>query len=146
MEDVNKLHILAESMASLVAYRSILDDPVMRAMLAFLQCNDTSLRKNLFGKLYAELLKAHEKNRIYTSDAWRNHLLNLILWEDNPCTRQGAKRGAKLSESWYKVIKHDLIILQELFQLKEKYLQSSGTPSLSWGNLELATMFTSNNQ
>ena len=101
METENKLKYLKEKIKELAVFRNVLEDPVILSLLDFISAED-SLEAGNFGKLYWELLAAHETDRFYTPNAWKNHLINLIIWDDNPVTRQGTISGQNLSDSWRK--------------------------------------------
>lgn len=136
METENKLKYLKEKIKELAVFRNVLEDPVILSLLDFISAED-SLEAGNFGKLYWELLAAHETDRFYTPNAWKNHLINLIIWDDNPVTRQGTINGQNLSDSWRKALCHDLIILEELFNLEKLVSINDKFPLLSWENLQV---------
>lgn len=143
MEPNMKLTKLAEKINSLVIYRNLLADSVVKIFLDFVNSAESSEKASSYGKMYAELLRAHEEESFYTANAWKNHITNLILWDDNPATRQGAVCGEKLSEGWLKLISHDLVILEELFNLEEYLVDSRDIPLLSWENIDIENKGTS---
>lgn len=73
----------------LTLYRGIMEDPVYRAMVLFLEkvTSHASMEQilgsygEIFRLLSEKVIMAGEKP---VGDAWQNHLLNLILYQDNP--------------------------------------------------------------
>jgi predicted AAA+ superfamily ATPase len=133
----SKFNIMATKIKSLTVYRDVLTDSVISDLLDIFQANDSSARLIIYGKLYANLLKAHEENIYYTDNAWKNHLLNLIIWADNPGSRQAAIKGNELSESWRRVLKHDLEILELLFNIEIELSEITDLKHLGWDGLYL---------
>jgi len=131
-----KLTKLAVKLNSLVIYRNFLSDPVITNFLDLVNSTASMEIASFYGKMYTELLNAQEKERFYTANAWKNHLLNLLIWDDNPGTRQAAFAGSKLSEGWLNAFSHDLLILEELFKLEEGFLELHNFPLLQWSNFD----------
>ncbi|MBM7855654.1 putative AAA+ superfamily ATPase [Desulfohalotomaculum tongense] len=106
---------LSSEVKKLTVFRQLLEDSVMQAMLNFLD-SGSSNKESAYGELYYKLTLAAEKNFLFVKNGWQNHLLNLILYHDNPFTRQAAF-GRHISPSLYRAAEHDLQILHHLFQL-----------------------------
>lgn len=75
--------------SSLTLYRNVMEDPVCRAMVVFLEqvAGQASPRQilNSYGEVYYLLAaKAVVEREQPAGNAWQNHLLNLILFQDNP--------------------------------------------------------------
>lgn len=80
---------------SLTLYRNIMEDPVCRSMIAFLEkvTSNTSMEQILDS--YGEIFHLLSGNAVIAGekpvgDAWQNHLLNLILYQDNPFSEAAA--------------------------------------------------------
>ncbi len=98
---------------SLTLYRSILKDEAVQAFLKI--SAEKNNREELYGQLFFKLAEASEFDQQYLTNGWQNHLLNLIIQDDNPFTRQAAVKGDKINPSLFKAALHDLKILQILF-------------------------------
>lgn len=93
----------------LVLYRSILKDPACLALVRFLEAVTGAARPEEILDAYGELFfllseKAEEAGGEPVGDAWQNHLLDLVLYDDNTFSRGAAavplkKMGASLREA-----------------------------------------------
>lgn len=108
----------------LVLYRSILKDPVCREMIRFLKAVAGQAEPDeildIYGELFSQLSeKAEEAKGEPVGDAWQNHLLELILFDDNAFSRQAAAFPfEKISISLREAAAGDLCRLQALFRVE----------------------------
>jgi hypothetical protein len=91
----------------LTVYRNLIDDKAVQLMLE----NKTT------GQLFYVLANDVENEDYYVKNGWQNHLLNLIILDDNSFSRQAAVSGLNISSSLQEAAAHDLKLLQKLYYL-----------------------------
>ncbi|MDD4237442.1 MAG: ATP-binding protein [Desulfotomaculaceae bacterium] len=108
----------------LTLYRGIMEDPVCGAMVVFLEkvASQAPLEQildsygEIFRLLSVQAIVAQEKP---VGDAWQNHLLNLILYQDNPFSEAAASAPyEQLSCSLKQAAMWDLNKLQVLHRIE----------------------------
>ncbi|MBO8137329.1 MAG: ATP-binding protein [Desulfotomaculum sp.] len=117
----------------LTVYRQILEDKVVKAAMAFLQQEREDEKIDSYGELFYRLAEANEKNVQFTSNGWQNHLLNLLLYDDNPFSRQAAVWGPNINFSLRSAAEHDLMCLQKLFTADISMQPVNVDEMTSWG-------------
>jgi predicted AAA+ superfamily ATPase len=142
MEDLS----LYRNARRLIIYRSILEDPACATVLDLLQLlaqkeSDAEAVVDAYHSLVASLATCAENNCYQVGNTWQNHLLNLILWDENPFTRQIQylpleEMGQNLVQSVFS----DLNILQDLYQLDSEFILNAisrwfiAKDITEWGN------------
>jgi len=107
----------------LLLYRGILQDPVCRAFTGFLEAVAGRAGTDQLLEAYAELFyilsrEAGETGTEPVGDAWQNHLLNLILFDDNAFSQDAAAYSLEsLGESLKDAAARDLAALQLLYKI-----------------------------
>ncbi len=108
----------------LTLYRGIMEDPVCRAMVVFLEkvTGEATMEQildsygEIFRLLSAKAVLAGEKP---VGDAWQDHLLNLILYQDNPFSEAAASVPyGQLGRSLKQAAMWDLNKLQVLHRVE----------------------------
>ncbi|TYO94687.1 ATP-binding protein [Desulfallas thermosapovorans] len=107
-----------EALPGLTVYRNILKDPIVKSviehLLALANPTGTIHPVHSYGRVYHML--AMTQNPLTSSDAWQNHLLELILSDVNPFSRAAYTPGGDYTV--FKAAVHwDLSILQCLFEI-----------------------------
>lgn len=108
----------------LTVYRGVMEDPVCRAMVVFLEkvAGQASMEQVLdsYGEIFHLLsVKALEEREEPVGDAWQNHLLNLILFNDNPFSEAAAAAPyERLGRSLRQAAAWDLNRLQFLHRVE----------------------------
>ncbi|MTI81903.1 MAG: ATP-binding protein [Firmicutes bacterium] len=106
-----------QQLQTLTVYRQILNDAVVQLMIELLRTENSEEKAIIFGELYYNLAIENENNVFFVSNGWQNHLLNLLLYDDNPFTRQTSVNNLDISPSLYRAAQHDLQCLTSLFQV-----------------------------
>ncbi len=108
----------------LVLYRGIIKDPVFAAMLRFLEVAAGKAEPDEILDAYGELffrLAGQEEGApgVPLQDAWQNHLLDLILFDDNAFSRKAAAFPWELvSAALKETAAGDLVRLAVLFRVE----------------------------
>lgn len=115
MQNINSI---INTLNSLTVYRKILSDPVFNAyrlhLEALVNSDNMAHKIETYSNVYYQL--ALTCNPMTQIDAWQNHLLNLILNDDNPFSRAAFTPGIKY-DVFYPAVQRDLSILQMAFEL-----------------------------
>ncbi|MEW6661918.1 MAG: ATP-binding protein [Bacillota bacterium] len=112
----------------LVIYRSILRDPACCSILELLKLLDkeesnAALVVDNYHSLVASLASTAENDCHQVGDTWQNHLLNLILWDENPFSRQVQYIPLEeMGQDLVQGVLSDLAILQGLHQLSSGFI------------------------
>jgi len=112
------LTVVKEALASagnLALYRGVLRDRVCRAWLRFCRACVKGQESDTTGERYAELFFLLSETADRPGDAWQNHLLDLVLCDDNAFTRAAA--ADRLVPSLQEAARGDLRRLQNMFRL-----------------------------
>jgi len=120
LSDTHQPVVLAEALASarnLVLYRGILEDPVCRAMMRFLRAVTAEAETGRPSEAFSELFFLLSRNAGRPGDAWQNHLLDLILNDDNAFTRGAAASKDRLGGPLEETVQGDLQRLHNLFRV-----------------------------
>ncbi|MDA8336871.1 MAG: ATP-binding protein [Peptococcaceae bacterium] len=131
--ETGKTALLAKALGeagNLLLYRGILEDPVCRAMLRFLRAVRGKSESEAFAELFF-LLSRHAG----PGDAWQNHLLDLVLYDDNAFTREAAAGADRMSESLKAAARTDLRILHNLFRVDASVVRESLGSEHLWRDL-----------
>ncbi len=107
----------AQLIEKLTVYRNIIKDETVQALLKLSGSSEN--KEAAFGRFYFKLAEAAEKDLPYLTNGWQNHLVNLIIADDNPFTREASKKGTGLNPSLYQAAAHDLKCLKMLFSLND---------------------------
>ncbi|MGK7896622.1 MAG: ATP-binding protein [Xenococcus sp. (in: cyanobacteria)] len=118
---------LLQQTASLLIYQSVLQNPVGKAYLNLLNNLYTfSKETNLNRPTSITCLQAYSNwfNALAEVDiSWRDYLIQQILLDDNPFSRQVQKQSLeKISPSIIAAAKHDLVILQRIYQFRSEQI------------------------
>lgn len=103
----------------LLLYRQILKDETIRKAQELVLMMDTpgqklrSVEKCYFAMLQS-LIKAAERNK-WNGDLWKNHVLELVLNDENIFSLACERSGEKISAGLYQSALHDIAVLKELF-------------------------------
>jgi predicted AAA+ superfamily ATPase len=136
------------SARSLVLYRNIISDPVCRALLRFLESVTGNEPADEIISVYSELffLLSQQVELVkgsITGDAWQDHLLELLLYDDNAFSRGASLYSLeKLGSSLQDAASGDLARLQTLFRIdgisaREALLLKVGENCIPYGGLPL---------
>ncbi|BAF60209.1 predicted ATPase [Pelotomaculum thermopropionicum SI] len=118
--------VLADALRAargLAVYRNILKDPVCLALVRFIEAVTGAARPEEVLESYCNLFfllseKALETKEEPVGDAWQNHLLQLLLYDDNAFSRAAAAASFdSLGLSLRKAAEGDLIRLQLLYRV-----------------------------
>jgi hypothetical protein len=111
-------HNILFNLKSLTLYRNILQDTVVQAFQKHLEAlagqGETAHPAQTYAGVYH--LLAGTCNPLDECDAWQNHLLDLIIHDDNPFSRAAYTSGADYTV-FLPAVKRDLLVLQQAFQL-----------------------------
>jgi predicted AAA+ superfamily ATPase len=103
----------------LTVLRSVLEDSIGDAMLAFLRTLDqpAGAAAEVYGRLYRLLAEAAELGEPGScDDAWQSHLLRRLVTDVNPVSRKAERAGAHaISAALLDAVRHDLRCLQTLY-------------------------------
>ena len=148
-EVLDSLRRVATHASQLVLFRGILMDPVITGMRELLRAIIDEGRLTAIGfervaEAYALFFSrlagtAREENEQPVGSPWQNHLMNLILDDENPFTLQAECTGIEgMGESLLRQVRQDLLRLQQLHDLDESMLldllcqYSSETEWIGW--------------
>ncbi len=133
---------------SLVLYRNIISDPACRAWLNFIEsvAGDRPADETL--NMYCELFfclaeQAGPAGGGYTGDAWQDHLLQLLLYDDNAFSRGASLHSPeKLGPSLLDAARGDLARLQAMYSIdgavaREAVMQKLGADGIPCGGMPL---------
>lgn len=121
--DKSSISFLVQQVASLLLYRSILDDEVGQAFVALLQTLDRTTNNpaealsclQAYSRWFYALASCHQ--------SWQTYLQNQILRSTNPFAQHVQQFGfAKLPPALIAAARHDLHVLQELEQCNSQQL------------------------
>lgn len=136
------------SARSLVLYRNIISDPVCRTLLRFLESVTGNGQADEVLDVYSELFfllsqQVELSEGSFTGDAWQDHLLKLLLYDDNAFSRGVSLYSLeKLGPSLQDAARGDLARLQALFRIdgisaRKALLLKMGENSIPYGGLPL---------
>lgn len=121
---------------SLVVYRNLLNDPIVKK---FAQILDLTLKKAPTQELilnYHEffsslVIQSETRTEPTIGNLWQDHILNLILTDENPFSLQCEKTGTKgVGQQLTKLTQRDLKLLQRLYDFDfstfKAYVKQSG--------------------
>ncbi|MFX4263700.1 ATP-binding protein [Pelotomaculum propionicicum] len=147
MENKEFLEAL-RSARSLVLYRNIILDPACRAWLNFVEsvAGDRPADETL--NMYCELFfcltqQAGPSEGGFTGDAWQDHLLQLLLYDDNVFSRWASLYSPeKLGASLLDAARGDLARLHAMYRIdcaaaREAVMQKLGATDIPCGGLPL---------
>ncbi len=131
-ERLRKMSLLVEG---LVFYRGVLKDRVVQSFLKLAKHPDFKQYYRFF-RLLAEI---QPKMAVSGSDAqagpWVEHLINLIISDDNPFSRWTELQGTEaVPDSWYEIAVRDLNILQVLASTKSETIRQVAANPVGGGN------------
>lgn len=112
------IQVLQRQAASLLLYQSVFSDTVGQAFVHLLQTlgnQDPLSCIQAYGNYFKALATKNQ--------SWQDYLINRILTDDNPFTRQVQTTDDKLPPALLAAVQHDLHLLQQLYEC------SSGTLS-----------------
>ena len=86
------------SAKSLVLYRNIISDPACRAWLDFIGSAAGDRPADEILNRYCELFfclaeQTGPADGVFTGDAWQDHLLKLVLYDDNAFSREASRHS-----------------------------------------------------
>ena len=121
---------LLQQAASLLVYQSVLQNSVGKAYINLLNNLYTfSSETNLNRPTSITCLKAYSnwfQALAQANLSWRDYLIQQILLDDNPFSRQVQTRSLdQISPSLVEAAKHDLIILQRIYQCRTEQIVKS---------------------
>lgn len=121
---------LLQQTASLLIYQSVLQNPVGKAYLNLLNNLYTfSSETNLNRPTSITCLQAYSNwfNALAQVNlSWRDYLIQQVLLDDNPFSRQVQTHSLEqISPSLVEAAKHDLIILQRIYQCQTEQIVKS---------------------
>lgn len=119
----------------LTVYRELLNDEVLKTLPELAASNMGCVNQEMYGSLFLKLAWAAETEQQFTGDGWKNHLLNLIFWADNPFSRQAVRRGAGVNPALLGAARHDLRYLHGLYHLDFAALPGAGQEIPPWAGL-----------
>ncbi|MBW4473730.1 MAG: ATP-binding protein [Stenomitos rutilans HA7619-LM2] len=115
---------LLHQVASLLVYRSLLDDPIGQAFLTLLQAIRHAERNTAaentecllaYGAWFSALAEGQQ--------SWQDHLLTQLLHADNPFTQQAQHRALnELPPALVAAARHDLQVVQQLYAYDSEQL------------------------
>lgn len=129
------LLVTNQAISALVIFRGLLKDPIVTHFLELLRLLEKDGKQSArrvweIGESYAGFFSglarlSHEWQEPTVGTVWQNHLLNLILDDENPFSQSAAK-NLKLEDqgSLTQQVKLDLRKLQKLYQLNSEQLLS----------------------
>ncbi len=102
----------------LLLYRHLLDDNIIQDFISLRQqlpnkADQLSL-ESLFSELCYRLFRSSQAHNA-SGNIWQNHILNLILGDENIFSLSCEKRGRNISPSLYQLAIHDLQIIKRLY-------------------------------
>ena len=132
---VESLQQILARIQKVVVYRSVLEDPVVKAFLNFLDgiTNKNTLSTkviNSISKHYARFFtklssRIAPSNRNFLRTAWQDYLLNKILSDENPFSLKAEQTDiAQLGTSLVLQVEDDLNRLQDLFAIQSKQIRT----------------------
>lgn len=147
MEKTEFLEAL-RSARSLVLYRNIISDPACRAWLDFVEsvAGDKPADEilNMYCKLFFCLAQqAGSAENSFTGDAWQDHLLQLLLYDDNAFSRWTSLHSPeKLGPSLLDAARGDLARLHSMYRIdgaaaREAVVQKLGATGMPCGGLPI---------
>lgn len=117
-QTIAQIHNLQKQIASLLLYQSVLKNPVGETFIELLRF----LCKNDVNKI--ECIQAYSnwfKTLASSNISWQEYLISQIIKDDNPFSKQvQQKKLTDLSPTLTAAAKHDLKILQNLYQCSSK--------------------------
>ena len=121
---------LLQQTASLLIYQSVLQNPVGKAYVNLLNNLYTfSSETNLKRPTSITCLQAYSQwfnTLAQVNLSWRDYLIQQILLDDNPFSRQVQTRSLdQISPSLIEAAKHDLTILQRIYQCRTEQIVKS---------------------
>jgi len=157
---LSNLRQVIGSASSLVVYREILHDPVVARMIEFLdliiqdseRCWQYSRRLvESYALFFSALsIKALSDAGAPVGNPWQNHLLDLVLSDENPFSRRSeSTQLTTLGRSMVQQVEEDLRRLRQLYLLDSAQIQSvleQISPANSWVGWNQFTSSTDKNK
>jgi len=113
---LNNIRHINDALRSLAVFRNLLDDPIVRCYMDHLAAltapPGTVHPAHTYGMLYN--LLANTENPMAGTDPWQNHLLDLILDDENAFSRAAFAPGRRFT-GLLDAVKRDLAILRLAF-------------------------------
>lgn len=112
---MNDIRCINDALGSLSVFRNLLDNPIVRCYmdhLAVLTAPGTVHPAHTYSKVYH--LLAGTENPMTGADPWQNHLLDLILNDENPFSRAAFTPGRRFT-AFLDGVQRDLAILRLAF-------------------------------
>ncbi len=136
------------SAASLALYRNIISDRACRAWLKFIESLAGDRPADEILNLYCELFfclaqQAGTADESFTGDAWQDHLLGLLLYDDNAFSRRASRYSLeKLRPALLDTARGDLAKLQSMYRIdgavvRQAVIQKLGAEGIPRGGLPL---------
>ncbi|WP_227762703.1 ATP-binding protein [Zhaonella formicivorans] len=116
----------------LTLFRRILNDEAVQAMLDLTRQSAENDKLTAYSRLFFTLALAAEQDEHFLADGWKNHLLNLILWDENPFSRQAGGWARKISSGVKNAALHDLQCLHRLYHWKFPGREGLGLEVPGW--------------
>jgi uncharacterized protein len=155
-ETISSLRRVLDGAHQLVIFRGILNDPVITRMLDLLELlvinspeGSQSLKEvaRSYALFFSSLAATAEFDlEVPIGSPWQNHLLNLILNDENPFSQKTELTGFKtLGESLINQVEQDLLRLRQLYLLESEQVLgilrqiSSDTTWVSWEHFHPAS-------
>jgi len=143
---LSDLRKATESASSLVIFRQILEDPVVARMIEFLDLivhdrsqswqNSRKLAEAYALFFSALAMKAASNREAPVGNPWQNHLLDLVLSDENAFSRRSASVHVKaFGSSLIQQVEEDLRKLRQLYLLESVQIQSAlknASPESTW--------------
>jgi predicted AAA+ superfamily ATPase len=107
-------------LSRLLLYRQLLDDEIIRAVRQLWQKADNKeagavdIEVASYYEICSLLLCSSQQENM-GGDIWKNHILNLIIGDENIFSQACERNGQNISSSLYNLAKHDLKILKDLY-------------------------------
>lgn len=130
----------AEAGQRLILFRGVLADATGRLMLALVAAladGDDAAARARYGELFAALADEVELGARPAGDAWRSHLVERLLADENPFSRKCEAAGAEsVGAALRQAAAHDLAALATLHRLDGATLAAAVDPTLpTWDAL-----------
>lgn len=111
----------------LVLFRAVLNAPLGQAFatLSAAAAADDAMLEPAYARLLSELVAWAADHPLTVPDPWQDYLLDQVIYDDNPWTRLAARTSGPLPAGLAAAARHDLDLLQQLYQLDGDCVRSA---------------------